>query len=173
METLTHIDDTNKASSTGTPEKPIIPSTPICLQFWEDNDPYGPESFVSTIETYLAGDDDHDTQLNNVEDIDQQWLKTLESKIKGQISVVNDVGSYLFRIKESGLYRETHATFAAYCKDKFGLNHITDRPNTPAFVQVPRELANSIKAFINQDRESVRAIAYLITSFAKQSQEMQ
>lgn len=145
----------------------------ITIQFWEDSDPDGPDSYDPSIETYLAGDDDHFTQTEEVEDIDPEWLEILEMEIEQQIDAVQEVGWNLFRIKEQGMYRLTHTTFAAYCKDKFGLNHIKDRPNTPAAVQVPRELADSLKAFINEDKERVRAMAYLITALAKQSPEQQ
>ena len=179
MQTLTNTDDTNQVSSTASPENLIIPSnntTMISIQFWEDNDPDEPDPFDTSIEAYLAGDDDHDTPTERAEHIDPEWLESLESEIENQMCAVNgfrEVGGNLLTIKELGMYRATHTTFAAYCKDKFGLNHIKDRPNTPAAVQVPRELADSIKAFINEDKERVRAMAYLITALAKQSPEKQ
>jgi hypothetical protein len=49
-------------------------------------------------------------------------LADLESIVKRGITTFVEVGNALFEIREAGLYRETHATFSAYCKEQWGFS---------------------------------------------------
>lgn len=51
---------------------------------------------------------------------DTRRLSELEAVIEHGLTTFVEVGEALLEIRESRLYRETHATFEAYCKDRWG-----------------------------------------------------
>lgn len=52
---------------------------------------------------------------------ERRKLRTLEGRISAGIGAFMDVGHALLEIRDSRLYRETHKSFEAYCRDKWGL----------------------------------------------------
>jgi hypothetical protein len=53
---------------------------------------------------------------------EQQRRDTLESIIRDGLNTFRDVGEALAEIRDSGLYRSTHPTFAAYCREVWDLS---------------------------------------------------
>jgi len=51
-------------------------------------------------------------------------LETLEATIKTNLKSFYDVGVALAEIRDSRLYRASHATFEAYCKDRWDMSRI-------------------------------------------------
>lgn len=54
---------------------------------------------------------------------EQTELKKLEYVIEKNLSAFYEVGRALLRIRDGRLYRTTHETFEAYCKDRWGMTH--------------------------------------------------
>lgn len=52
----------------------------------------------------------------------RQRLELYESKIQAGLATFVEVGNALMEIREGKLYRETHGTFEAYCKEKWGMS---------------------------------------------------
>ena len=58
------------------------------------------------------------TQLNIEERV---RLQELESVVEQGLQTFYEVGVALDEIRENKLYRETHKTFEAYCREKWGI----------------------------------------------------
>lgn len=58
------------------------------------------------------------TSLNTNE---RKALRTLEGRIAAGIQSFRDVGSALLEIRDARLYRESHTSFEAYCREKWDL----------------------------------------------------
>lgn len=52
---------------------------------------------------------------------EQRTLMRLEKRIAAGLQTFREVGQALLEIRDSRLYRETHATFEAYCQDRWAL----------------------------------------------------
>ena len=53
--------------------------------------------------------------------VEQRHLGRLEKRIAAGLQTFREVGAALLEIRDSRLYRETHATFEAYCADRWAL----------------------------------------------------
>jgi phage N-6-adenine-methyltransferase len=53
---------------------------------------------------------------------DQRRLEELEALIERGLRTFVEVGAALMEIRDSRLYRETHATFDAYCRSRWGMS---------------------------------------------------
>lgn len=62
--------------------------------------------------------DNANSQLNATEEV---RLKELEAVIERGLETFYEVGIALEEIREKKLYRETHSSFEAYCRDKWGI----------------------------------------------------
>jgi hypothetical protein len=53
--------------------------------------------------------------------VERTRLRLCESVIEGGLAAFLEVGAALAEVKGSRLYRETHGTFADYCRDRWGM----------------------------------------------------
>lgn len=53
--------------------------------------------------------------------VEQRNLNRLEKAIAGGLQTFREVGAALLEIRDSRLYRETHATFEAYCSERWAM----------------------------------------------------
>ena len=55
---------------------------------------------------------------------EKRHLGALEKRIAAGLQTFREVGASLLEIRDSRLYRETHATFEAYCAERWGMNRV-------------------------------------------------
>ena len=72
-------------------------------------------------------DQDADTQSSPLSEVERAELAAAESRIQRGLSGFIDAGAALSLIKDNRLYRDTHATYEGYLRDRWGLG--TDYAN--------------------------------------------
>ncbi len=68
-----------------------------------------------------AQDQDADTQSSPLSEAERAELAAAESRIQRGLSGFIDAGAALSLIKDNRLYRDTHATYEGYLRDRWGL----------------------------------------------------
>ena len=61
--------------------------------------------------------------MNLLSVIEKSELSQLEATIEKHLSAFYEVGFALMQIRDNRYYRETHGTFEAYCKERWGFTH--------------------------------------------------
>jgi hypothetical protein len=115
-----------KTAATNTVDYEIADTT-LTISYMTDYTPEAPFGCWTT-NPYLAGEDDNDAvEISNLSDDDRKDLAQAEKSLVEFWDALELVLMDLHHIKEFKLFRETHPTFAAYCKDKLDLVHIEER----------------------------------------------
>lgn len=82
---------------------------------------------------------------------EKRHLGALEKRIAAGLQTFREVGASLLEIRDSRLYRETHATFEAYCAERWGMNRVRayqliDSAKVVNVLGDPDELTNESQA---------------------------
>lgn len=89
------------------------------------------------------------TVVDGLTPAERRHLGMLEKRIAHGISTFREVGESLMEIRDERLYRETHGTFEAYCRDKWML----DRGRAYQLIgaaEVARALPSGFPALANE-----------------------
>jgi len=62
--------------------------------------------------------------VKSLTDVELSTLDKYEAVINRGLKTFADVGNALLAIRDARLYREQHATFEAYCRDRWGMSRI-------------------------------------------------
>lgn len=82
---------------------------------------------------------------------EKRHLGALEKRIASGLQTFREVGAALLEIRDSRLYRETHATFEAYCNERWALPRarayqLIDSAKVVLALGDPEELTNEAQA---------------------------
>lgn len=82
---------------------------------------------------------------------EKRHLASLEKRIAAGLQTFREVGAALLEIRDSGLYRESHNSFEAYCAEKWGMNRVRayqliDSAKVVNVLGDPKELTNEAQA---------------------------
>lgn len=100
--------------------------TTLCIKFvYSPND--ADDSICLTQPCLASNDDDEVGDATRLTDEDRKLFSGLDEELSYLLESLVPIGYNLTIIKGARLYRETHPTFAAYCKDRFGMDHVDQR----------------------------------------------
>jgi len=97
---------------------------------------------------------------------EQRKLGQLERRIAAGLQTFREVGTALLEIRDSRLYRDTHATFEAYCAERWGMPRsrayqLMDSAKVVATLGDPEDLTNEAQArelAVLDDPEQVKVV---------------
>src|SRR4028118_2436674 len=81
-------------------------------------------------------------------------LQELESIVEHGLQIFYEVGKALDEIREQKLYRESHKTFDAYCREKWGIAKQTANRFIAAAQVIENLTPMGVKIPANEDRKS-------------------
>lgn len=101
----------------------------------------------------------HDVVSSGMTPGERRHLTSLEKRIERGLAVFREVGEALMEIRDSRLYRETHATFEAYCRERWQIERARAYQLIGA-VEVVRALGDEGDKLVNeaQARELVTLV---------------
>jgi len=104
--------------------------TDLSISFMDDSSRIPEDDDICPVQPYLTtADDDKGGDASKLSSSDKQYFAELDKDLTEGWDIFEHIGLMLAIIKGERLYRETHPSFAAYCKDKLGMNHINNRTN--------------------------------------------
>jgi len=80
------------------------------------------------VQPYLTTEDDNEAgDAFKLPDAGKKYFAEMDELLSKSWRAFEEMGRMLAMIKKGCFYRETHPTFAAYCKDRLGMDHINNR----------------------------------------------
>ena len=102
--------------------------TYLSISFMDDISRIPEEDDKCRVQPYLTTEDDNEVgDASKLPDAGKKLFSEMDELLSKAWGAFEHMGSMLAMIKKGRFYRETHPSFAAYCKDRLGMDHINNR----------------------------------------------